>query len=204
MGYLEHPTISNCFSLPLAQINPGYLELITSRRNTGQHQSGSAVKAPPDKMYWKLTKCIGVFMVTRAKSNWLDLLLRMQKATSCPYLLILGVKLLLHKFDANLAISNPRYLELFFDTLESLSRTSTWSQINCDGCFMQNESFRVRECWVQDIHVISLARAVHSRPRANFSRCATTKAGNSIFNFVLLSLTNEKLWRTDIRERSGW
>ena len=26
LGYLEHPAISNCFSLPLAQINPGYLE----------------------------------------------------------------------------------------------------------------------------------------------------------------------------------
>ena len=26
IGYLEHPTISNSFSLPLAQINPGYLE----------------------------------------------------------------------------------------------------------------------------------------------------------------------------------
>ena len=64
-------------------------------------------------------KCIDVFMVTKAKSNWLDLLLRMQKATSCRYLLILGIKLLLQKFDANLAISNPRYLELFFDTLES-------------------------------------------------------------------------------------
>ena len=24
---LEHPAISNCFSLPLAQINPGHLEL---------------------------------------------------------------------------------------------------------------------------------------------------------------------------------
>ena len=27
LGYLENPAISNCFSLPLAQINPGYLEL---------------------------------------------------------------------------------------------------------------------------------------------------------------------------------
>ena len=33
------------------------------------------------------------------------------------YLLILGIKLLLQ--NANLAISNPRYLELFLDTLES-------------------------------------------------------------------------------------
>ena len=43
----------------------------------------------------------------------------MQKATSCRYLLILGIKLLLQKFDANLAISNPRYLELFFDTVRN-------------------------------------------------------------------------------------
>ena len=35
------------------------------------------------------------------------------------YLLILGIKLLLQKFDPNLAISNPRYLELFLETLES-------------------------------------------------------------------------------------
>ena len=60
-----------------------------------------------------------MFTVTKAQSDWLDLPLRMQKATSCQYLLILGVKLLLQKFDANLAISNPRYLELFLDTLKS-------------------------------------------------------------------------------------
>ena len=36
----------------------------------------------------------------------------MQKPTSCWYLLILGIKLLLQKFEANLAISNPCYLEL--------------------------------------------------------------------------------------------
>ena len=40
----------------------------------------------------KADKCIDVFMVTKAKSDWLDLLLRMQKATSCWYLLILGIK----------------------------------------------------------------------------------------------------------------
>ena len=27
LGYLEHPAILNYFSLPLAQINPNYLEL---------------------------------------------------------------------------------------------------------------------------------------------------------------------------------
>ena len=38
----------------------------------------------------------------------------MQKQTSCWYLLILVIKLSLHKFDANPAISHLRYLELFF------------------------------------------------------------------------------------------
>ena len=65
------------------------------------------------EMYWRVT-------VIKVKSDWLDLPLRIvQRATSCRYLLILGIKLLLQKFDANLAISNPRYLELFLDTLES-------------------------------------------------------------------------------------
>ena len=58
-------------------------------------------------------------MYWRAHVNESKVKLRMQKATSCQYLLILGIKLLLQKYDANLAISNPRYLELFFDTLES-------------------------------------------------------------------------------------
>ena len=67
-----------------------------------------------------LTRCTESWkmLVTKAKSDWLDLLLRMQTATSCRNLLILGIKLLLQKFDPNLAISNHRYLELFFDTLE--------------------------------------------------------------------------------------
>ena len=29
LGYLEHPAVSNYFSLPLAQINPGYLEKLS-------------------------------------------------------------------------------------------------------------------------------------------------------------------------------
>ena len=67
----------------------------------------------------KADKCSDVFMVTKEKSNWLALPLRIQKVTSCWYLLILGIEVLLQEFDANLAISNPRYLELFFDTPES-------------------------------------------------------------------------------------
>ena len=51
-------------------------------------------------MYWRVHG-------KEIKSDWLDLPLRMQKTTSCRCLLILGIKLLLQKFDANLAaISN--------------------------------------------------------------------------------------------------
>ena len=42
----------------------------------------------------KAEKCIDVFTVMKAKSDWLDLPLQIQKATSCQYLLILGIKLL--------------------------------------------------------------------------------------------------------------
>ena len=104
---ISNTPLSRTVSLsPWLKSTPAISNFVTFRRNTGQHQSGSAVKAPPDKMYWKAEKCIDVFLVTKAKSNWLDLLLRMKKATSCRYLLILGIKLLLQKFDANLAISN--------------------------------------------------------------------------------------------------
>ena len=73
------------------------------RRNTGQYWSGSAVKAPPEKRIdvhgneskVRLTDCHNLWM---------------QKATICRYLLILEIKLLVQKFDANLALSNPRYL----------------------------------------------------------------------------------------------
>ena len=59
------------------------LNFITVQRHTGQHQSGSAVKAPPDKMYRKLRKVLTCSCVTKTKSDWLDLTLRMQKVTSC-------------------------------------------------------------------------------------------------------------------------
>ena len=39
---------------PWLKSTPATSNFITFRRNTGQHQSGSAVKAPPDKMHWKL------------------------------------------------------------------------------------------------------------------------------------------------------
>ena len=121
LGYLELPAISNCFSLPFAQIHPGYLEFYYVPK---KHWSKSVRKC--SKAGHLMTRCteswelyIDVFTVMKAKSDWLDLPLRIQKATSCRYLLILGIKPLLQKFDANLAISNPRYLELFLETLES-------------------------------------------------------------------------------------
>ena len=119
LGYLEHPAISNCFSLPLVQINPGYLELYYVPK---KHWSTSVRKCSQGtwRDVLKAETHIDVFLVTKAKSDWLDLLLRMQKVTSCWYLLTFGIKLLLQKFDANLTISNPRYFELFFNTLESL------------------------------------------------------------------------------------
>ena len=58
LGYLEHPTISNCSLLPLTQISPSYLELYYGLKTHSKHQSGSAVKAPPDKIYWKLTNVL--------------------------------------------------------------------------------------------------------------------------------------------------
>ena len=53
----------------------------------------------------KAEKCIDMFTVMEVKSDWLDLPLRMQ-VTSCRYLLILGIKLIVQRFYANLAISN--------------------------------------------------------------------------------------------------
>ena len=41
MGYLEHPAILYCFSLPLVKSTPAISNFITLQRNTGQRQSGS-------------------------------------------------------------------------------------------------------------------------------------------------------------------
>ena len=88
LGYLEHPAISNCFSLPLAQINPSYLELYYVPK---KHWS-TLVRKCSQSTSWqdvlKARKRIDVLTVTKAKSDWLDSPLRMQKATSCRYLLI--------------------------------------------------------------------------------------------------------------------
>ena len=61
--------------------SPAISKFITFRRNTGQHQSGCAVTAPPDKMYWKLRN--QYWRVHGNESNiqadWT------QKVTSCRY-----------------------------------------------------------------------------------------------------------------------
>ena len=54
------------------------------------------------------------WLLVKAQSDWREMPLRMQKATSCWYLFDFG-QLLLQKCDANLPISNPRYLELSLD-----------------------------------------------------------------------------------------
>ena len=134
--YLEHVLSVIYYGLSRTRLSqtPHYLEPFLAPLSSNQprlswtllHSKETLVNssqkvqslAPRDKMYWKLRKCIGVFTVKKAKPDWLDFPLRMQKGTSCHYLLISGIKLLLQKFDVNLAISNPRYLELFFDSLE--------------------------------------------------------------------------------------
>ena len=106
LGYLEHPAISNCFSLSLVQIDPGYFELYYVSKKHWQTSVRKCSQGTSWQNVLKDNKCIDVFMVMKGKSDWLDLLLRVQKATSCRYSLILGIKLLLQKFDTNLAISN--------------------------------------------------------------------------------------------------
>ena len=115
LGYLAHPAISNCFSLLayIAQSTPAISWTFTVRRNTGLYQSGGTVNAPPDKAYWKLrivlTCCGNESKVQTDSGEWVDFQpLRMQK-----------VKFRDQKEIWRLAISHPRYLELFLDTLES-------------------------------------------------------------------------------------
>ena len=95
----------------LSQINPGYLELYyvpkkrwsTLVRKCSQGTSWQDVQ--------EAEKRIDVHG-NKAKSDWRDLPLRMQKATSCRYLLILGIKLF-QIFDANLALEPPLSRTIF-------------------------------------------------------------------------------------------
>ena len=82
---------------------PGYLEPYYGPKKDWSTSDRKCSQGTSWQDVLKAEKCIHVFTVTKAKSDWLDLPLRMQKATSCRYLLILGIKLLLQKFDANLS-----------------------------------------------------------------------------------------------------
>ena len=82
---------------------PRYLEMFLSRTLLRSEETLVDISEEVQPMHL-LTRCTESWQMywrvhgNEAKSNWLDLLLRMQKATSCRYLLILGVKLLLPKF----------------------------------------------------------------------------------------------------------
>ena len=174
LSYLEHPTISNCFSLPLAQINPGYLELYYIPK---KHWSKSVSKCSQGTSWQdvlKAEKCIDVLTVTKAKLDWLDLPLRMHKATSCRYLLILGIKLLLQKFDANLAISNPRYLEPL------LSRTVSRNPWNFETAWFY--------CSFLDCSVTSNSPAV-LQDRTNTVVCEEYFAMSTLINKITIHST---------------
>ena len=106
LGYLEHPTISNCFSLPLAQINPCYLKLYYVPKKHWSKSVRECSQGTSWQYVLKSEKRIDVFTVTKAKSDWLDLLLWMQKATSC--------RVLVHFRDQTITPEiwrQPRYLE---------------------------------------------------------------------------------------------
>ena len=79
LGHLERPIISNCFSLPLAQINPSYLELYYFPK---KHWLKSVMKRSQGTSWQDVLKAeeyIDLFTVTKAKSDWLDLPLWMQR-----------------------------------------------------------------------------------------------------------------------------
>ena len=77
LGYpLEHPAISNCCSLPLAQINPGYLEFYYIPK---KHWSKSVRKYNQGTPWQDVLKAREMYWRVHGneKSDWLDLPLRM-------------------------------------------------------------------------------------------------------------------------------
>ena len=102
---ISNTPLSRTVSLsPYSSNRPRLLaNFITFRRNTGQHISGSASRHLLTRCILKADKCIDVFLVTKAKSNWLDLpLVNFRDQTITPKIW-----------------PQPRHLELFFDTLGS-------------------------------------------------------------------------------------
>ena len=70
------------------------------------------------RMYWKLRNIFDVFMVAKAKSNWMDLLLRMQRNK---YGIFVNFRdqTITPEIWCQPRYLEPHYLELFFDTFES-------------------------------------------------------------------------------------
>ena len=116
---LEHSAISNCFSLPLAQINPSYLELDYVPKKHWSTSVGKCSQGTSWQDVLKAEKCIDMFTLMKAKVR-LTGLTAANAGDKLPLFVVVRVKLLLQKCDANLTILNPHYLELFLDTLESL------------------------------------------------------------------------------------
>ena len=111
LGHLEHPAISNCFSLPLAQINPGYIELYCVPKKHWSTSVRKCRQGTSRQDALKAEKCIDVFAVlTKAKSDWLDLPLNAE----CDKLPVFGDQTITPEIWGQ-----PRYLEQFFDSLES-------------------------------------------------------------------------------------
>ena len=73
LGYLEHPAISTRFSLSLAQIDPGYRQTLLRSEEILVNIILEVRQSTSWQDVLKADKCIEVFMVTKAKSNWLDL-----------------------------------------------------------------------------------------------------------------------------------
>ena len=96
------------FSLFLAQIDPGYGQTLLRSEEILVNIILEVRQSTSWQDVLKADKCIDVFMVTKAKSNWLDWpLVNFRDQTITP------------EIWRQLRCLNPRYLELFFDTLES-------------------------------------------------------------------------------------
>ena len=99
---------------PWTQINPGYRQCYYGRNTASQHHRNCSQGIWQDD-YLTAEKC-DHGSESKVRLN-LDLLLQMQKATSCWFLLIwIELRYYFQKFDANSARSQT----LFLDSLESL------------------------------------------------------------------------------------
>ena len=116
LGHLKHPAISNCFSLPSAQINPINLELLLQFNK--ETQSLKEVSRPfIPKMNPKAEKCVGDNS-KQSQTDW-----NTDTAAEWDVCWFVGSRCALFDtvFDANLTttISSPCFLKPFLDTIES-------------------------------------------------------------------------------------